>query len=142
MTADNQAMDLHERTGAVLADERGLIIGWIGKLVLGFVVVGIVIFDAGSILVNFFTLDSTADEIAIELSLRVGTGTSPTSRELERSAQELATQAEARLLRVEIDSEKVVHVRLRRRADTLVVGRIGPIKDWARATADGRAGST
>jgi len=125
----------------VLANERGLIVGWIGKIAIAFIIAGVVIFDAGSILVNLFTLDSTADEIAIELSIRVGTGT-PNQQELEQSAKELATAADARLLGVEVDAEKVVRIRLRRRADTLVVERIGFIRNWALATADGQAGST
>lgn len=125
----------------MLANERGLIVGWIGKIAIAFIIAGVVIFDAGSILVNLFTLDSTADEIAIELSIRVGTGT-PNQQELEQSAKELATAADARLLGVEVDAEKVVRIRLRRRADTLVVERIGFIRNWALATADGQAGST
>jgi len=125
----------------VLANERGLIVGWIGKIAIAFIIAGVVIFDAGSILVNLFTLDSTADEIAIELSIRVGTGT-PNQQELQQSAKELATAADARLLGVEVDAEKVVRIRLRRRADTLVVERIGFIRNWALATADGQAGST
>jgi hypothetical protein len=134
-------MSLSRRSAGVLANERGLIVGWIGKIAIAFIIAGVVIFDAGSILVNLFTLDSTADEIAIELSIRVGTGT-PNQQELEQSAKELATAADARLLGVEVDAEKVVRIRLRRRADTLVVERIGFIRNWALATADGQAGST
>lgn len=135
-------MEVGKRFRAVVANEAGLIIGWLGKLVIGFLIVGVVIFDAGSILVNFFTLDSTADEIAIDLSLQVGQGTALSDRQLQENARALAEEAGARLLAVEVDTEKVVHVKLRRRADTLVVGRVGFIKNWARATADGRAGST
>jgi hypothetical protein len=134
-------MDGRGKTRRVLADERGIIIGWIGKIMIGLAITGVVIFDAGSILVNLFTLDSTADEIAIDISIQIGTGT-PTQREIEDTALEMATEAGARLLGVEVDAEKVVHVRLRRRADTLVVGRVSFIEDWARATVEGQAGST
>jgi hypothetical protein len=134
-------MDLRGRPDRVLSDERGIIIGWIGKIIIGLAITGVVIFEVGSILVNLFTLDSTADEIAIELSIQVGTG-NPSQHEIEQSAQEMATEAGARLLRVEVDAEKVVRIRLRRRADTLIVGQLSFTKDWARATAEGQAGST
>lgn len=120
-------------------DERGIIIGWLGKLAIGFVLVAIVIFDGGSILVNFFTLDSTADEIAVQLTTDVGSGTLSLTT-LEPQARILAQDAGARLVSVTIENN-IVHITLRRRAKTLVVGRIGPIKDWARATADGQAGT-
>ena len=120
-------------------DERGIIIGWLGKLAIGFVLVAIVIFDGGSILVNFFTLDSTADEIAVQLTTDVGSGTLSLTT-LEPQARILAQDAGARLVSVTIENN-IVHVTLRRRAKTLVVGRIGPIKDWARATVDGQAGT-
>ena len=123
----------------IRSDERGIILGWFAKLALGFVLVGLVIFDGGSILVNFFTLDSTADEIAIELTTDAGSG-ALTLTELEPRARTLAAEAGARLVSVSIDNN-IVYITLRRRAKTLIVGRIGPIKDWARATADGQAGT-
>lgn len=124
---------------AIVTDERGFIIGWLGKLLIGFVVVAIIIFDGGSILVNFFTLDSTADEIAVELTTNVASGTL-SATDLEPRARALAKEAGARLVSLSVEGT-IVHVTLRRRAKTLVVGRIGLIEDWARATADGQAGA-
>lgn len=126
----------------VLRDEHGLILGWLGKLVLGFIVVAIAIFDGGAILINFFTLDSTADEIAIKLTTDT-LGRSFTSQAtLESEARALAKEAGARLVSVSVDNSKRIHLVLRRRATTLVVGRIPPIADWARATAEGEAAAT
>ena len=125
----------------LLADERGFIIGWLGKLLIGFVVVGVVVFDGGSILVNFFTLDSTADEIAIKLTVGVTPG-SLRMEIVEPQARQLAAEAGARLVNVTVDpTGNNVRVTLRRRATTLVVGKIGPIEDWERATAEGQAGT-
>ena len=123
----------------LLRDERGVIVGWFGKMLVGFIVVGIAIFDGGSILVNFFTLDSRADEIAVELT----TGVSPGSLSLtsiEPQAREAARESGARLISVTIEGN-IVHVTLRRRASTLIIGRIGPLENWTRATADGQAGT-
>lgn len=123
----------------LIRDERGLIVGWFGKLLIGFVVLGVVIYDGGSILVNFFTLDSRADEIAVELT----TGVSPGSLSLssiEPRAREAARESGARLISVTIEGS-IVRITLRRKASTLLVGRIGPLEDWTKATADGQAGT-
>lgn len=131
------------RIGTIAGDERGIIIGWLGKLIIGFVIVGILIFDAGSILINFFTLDSTADDIARELVLT--SSTTPgglNDREIEAQAEELATAARAKLVSVELDSENnVVVVNLKRTADTLVVERVGWIDQWGEASSEGRHGT-
>ncbi len=129
------------RSRMVANDERGIILGWIGKLMLGLAITAVVIYDAGSILINFFTLDSKAEEIAIVLTTNIDV-TTLKAQEIQDEALALATEAEARLVEVEVDTTaRVVRITLRRRADTLVVGRISFIKDWARATAEGEAGT-
>lgn len=122
-------------------DERGFIAGWLVKLVVGLAVLGIVLFDAGSIVVNYFTLDSTADEVAVAVSLGVGSGTAQNLNALIPIAEEVAQRHDVKLVAATIDAEGVVHVKLRRKANTILVGRIGPLKDWARATVEGQAGT-
>lgn len=132
---DNQSKMITHRD--FIADERGLILGWFGKLALGFALLAVVIYDGGSILVNFFTLDSRADEIAIELTTGVTPGTL-TLANVEPRAREAARESGARLISVTIE-DKTVRITIRRRASTLLVGRIAPLEDWARATAEGKA---
>ena len=135
-----------------IRDERGIVADWLVKLVIGFAIFGVIAFDAGSILVNYFTLDSGADDVAIAVSTTVGTSSSA-SQYTDQEIRDLAkneVNAEdggvdgARVSKdgTEIDDAGVVHIRLRRVADTLVVKRIGAIAKWARATADGQAGTT
>lgn len=126
----------------VVSDERGFIVSWLAKLAIGFVLTAVVLFDAGSIGVNFFTLDSTADDIAVALSVDIGPGQNPTPDQLRTTARALAKEAGARLVSVDLSPEGSVVVVIRRRADTLLVSRIGPLKDWALSTAEGRAGTT
>jgi hypothetical protein len=119
-------------------NERGFIVDWLVRLAIWFVIVAVVLFDGGSILINFFTLDSTADEIAVQVttdalasSMRVET--------VQPQAAELAAAAGAELVGVRVEGN-IVYISLRREADTLVIGRIGWIEDWARATVEGQAG--
>lgn len=134
-----------------IRDERGIIADWLVKVVVGIALFGVIAYDAGSILVNHFNLDSGANDVAIAVSTTVGTGsaTNYTDSEIFELAK-AEVEAEdggvegARVIRVgtRIDETGVVHIRLRRLADTLIVKRIGAMESWARATADGQAGTT
>lgn len=119
-----------------------MIVGWLVKLIVGLALAAVVVFDGGSILVNFFTLDSTANDIANAVATDMASGTNPTSKALEDKAETLAEEANAKLLEFEISGDDVVHVKLRRKASTLVVGKIDWIDHWARATADGKQGQS
>lgn len=136
----------------LIRDQRGIIADWLVKVVLGIAIFGVIAYDAGSILVNYFTLDSGADDVAVAVSTTVGTSGNAANYTDDEILQLAKAQVKsedggvkgARVLRdgTTIDEGGVVHVRLRRVADSLIVGRIGPIEKWARATADGQAGTT
>jgi hypothetical protein len=113
--------------------------GWLGKLLIGFILLAITVFDGGSILINFFTLDSRADEIAVQLTTNVSPGTLSVAT-LQPQAAQLAKDSGAHLVNLRVEGN-LVFVTLRRRANTLVIGKIGPIADWARATVEGQAGT-
>lgn len=118
-------------------NERGVIGDWIIKVVLMLAVIGVAVFDIGAIAVNSFGLNSTATDIANEIA--PAPGELLTQQSVEREAAELATNARARLVKVTFDrANNTVSIRIRRRADTLVIGRIGPLEDWTRATAEAR----
>jgi hypothetical protein len=132
-------------------NEQGIIADWLVKVVIGMVVFGVILFDVGAILVNFFTLDSAADDVAVAVSTDVGAGevNQFTDQEIFKIVKEVVDSPDngvqdARVLRrgTGIDDEGTITIRLRRVADTLVVGRIGAIEEWARATSNGRAGTT
>ena len=132
-------------------NEHGIIADWLAKFVIGLVVFGVILFDVGAILVNFFTLDSAADDVAVAVSTDVGAGeiNQFTDQEIFKMVKEVVASPDngvqnARVMRrgTGIDEEGVITIRLRRVADTLVVSRIGAIEDWAQATTNGRAGTT
>lgn len=135
-----------------IRNEGGIVGDWLIKLVIGFAIFAVIAFDAGSIMVNHFTLDSGADDVAIAVSITVGSSERAPTNYTPQEIRELAlaeVNAEdggvegARVLRegTDIDDAGIVHVRLRRVADTMIVKRIGALADWARATADGQAGT-
>ncbi len=125
----------------IVGDQRGIIVGWLVKIVVALAVFAVIAYDAGSILVNYFNLDSKAEEIAVDLSTEIASGTQFPAQTLEGRARAAAQASGARLIRAELDEDGVLHIELRRRAKTLVVERLSPIRDWARATVDATAGT-
>ena len=122
-----------------LSNERGVIIDWLGKTVLLMALFGVLLFDGASVTVNYLGLASTAEDIAAAVSTDVTGSSTADAVALEDEARVLAREAGARLVAAELDTQGVVHVKLRRRAKTLILGRVGPTEKWTRATASARA---
>jgi hypothetical protein len=130
-------------------DESGIIVSWFVKVGIFLAVVGVILFDAGSIVVNAFTLDSTADEIAIAVSLTVDQA--PPSAWTDEEVFELAktelqgkTLERTRLLRKGTTVDQAtgnVHIRLRRRANTMVAKYFGFLEPYTISTGNGQAGT-
>jgi hypothetical protein len=126
-----------------LSDERGILVSWLVKLLIGLAIAGLLLFEVGAIAVNTFTLSSSANDIAIALSTSVQTSgvANPNIAQLEGQAKDLAKEAGARLVDVEVDTaDRIVRVTLRRRAETLLVQRFSAIAGWGRAEAEGQSG--
>jgi hypothetical protein len=121
-------------------DERGVIATWIARILVWFAIVGVVLFDAGAIVVNYVGLESTTRDVANTLARDiVNMSAAPNSFQLTSSARELTSAAGARLVDVSIDPEGILHVRTRRSANTLVVAHVDALRKWGRATATARA---
>ncbi len=136
-----------------MRNEKGVVVSWLVKMVIGFAIGGVIIFDAGSLATNFFGLDSAADEVANQIASEVATGGAspsdlnalractkrPSSSPLCTQLQEKVKEHDAKIVKVTVDLKGDLKVRLKRTADTLVISRIGFIEDWGTATAEGRA---
>jgi len=123
------------------SDERGVVLDWFLKLAVVGGMLAVILFDFGAIAVNTVGLESTVDELAHSLSVSVADDTlnAVDNAALVEAARPTAQLAGARVVKVTVDIEGRVHIRIRRRADTLLVARIGPLHHWAVATADGSA---
>ena len=120
-----------------------VIVSWLIKLVVGFAVAGVLVFDLGALAVNFFGLDSTAQEMAHQLATDVvDRGIENRPDEVKLRAKELAETAEVKLRKVRIDGDGVIHLRLSRQAETVVLSRIGALDDYTTATADATSGTS
>jgi hypothetical protein len=120
-------------------DERGVILSWFAKVLAGFAVASLILFDLGAIAVNYVGLDSTADDIvntlARDMSAEAAPSTSPQALE---EARRLARDSGARLLTFRIDPEGLIHLKIRRSARTVLAGRVEALRDYTRATVSAR----
>ena len=143
--ADNQYVS---RPG----DESGVIISWFVRVALVLAVIGVVGFDVGSIVINTVTLDSAANDVAVSISVDIAQLPGEPSVVADAQIYALAVEyvkdksngvAGARVLKrgTEVDDAGIVHVRLRRRANTVVTKLISPLEKFTIATGDGQAGT-
>lgn len=137
----------------MMRNESGVVVSWLVKVLIGLAIGGVIIYDAGAIALNFFGLDSAADEIANQVATDVATGGTaaadlnalrtcsrrPSSQPLCQSIQNKVAEHDAKLLKVTVDLENTLKIRLRRTADTVIVSRIGFLEDWGKATVEGQA---
>lgn len=130
-------------------DERGIVISWLVKILVGIALAGVVLLDAGAIVINYFTIQDTANQIAVAVAAEVGSGVPvvPNLRCTRRSADvacraafEIARDEGVRITSASFDQEGAFHVEVKATAKTIVVGRIGAIESWAKATASAEAG--
>ena len=125
-----------------ITDERGVVVDWLAKMILILGILGFLAFEAGSLAVNYFGLDSKANEIALEIATDIQDGALPETNDLviERAARALARDADAKLVAVTYDREAhLLHVTLKRSASTLLISRLGATEDWGVARSNGQA---
>lgn len=122
-------------TRTAARNEEGVVLTWLMQVALVIAVVGLVLFEAGSIAWNYFSTDTEAREIALELSTKIE---SVPASQLEEEARRLARQAGGRLVSLEVTDDSV-EVTFRREATTVIISRFDPIAGWGRASATGTA---
>lgn len=133
-------------------DESGIILNWFLKVGVVLAVIAVVAFDVGSVAVNNFTLSSSAEDVAVAVSITVSDSSRLPTTYSDFEIYNLAVAevddetngvAGARVMKMgtNVDDAGIVHVRLRRKADTLVAHWIGPLKKRIIAVANGQAGT-
>ena len=114
-----------------------MVASWLFRVVIVFALFGVIVFDAGAMAVNYFGLDSSANEIVYALRSDGTVASNPTR--LQEQARALASEEGARLVRAEVDAQGVLHVRIRRAAKTLVAQRIDALDKFTTPSASARA---
>jgi hypothetical protein len=124
-------------------DQSGVVLDWLARLILVGGLAAVVLVDTGAILVNRVGLESTADEVATEVStLVVEGGVSPADTyALEAAARAVARPVGAKVVRASVDPKGVFHIRLERVATTIALGHVGVLEGLLQTSASGRAGT-
>lgn len=126
----------------MIKDERGLITGFVIRMILGFAIMGVVLFDLGAVAVNIFSVDQNATTVAEGIIEQIATNDLDVSRprQVRREARRLAKVEGATLIDIEA-SRSAVTVELEKEAPTLILKRISAFRDWGVATAEVRTTS-
>lgn len=122
-------------------DERGILVSWLVRVVIVVALLGTVVFDAGVMVVNYFRLDGMARDVAVDLADQIDDRTLRFTdvRGLRRAAVEIIRPEKARIVSLEAQEDGTVIVELRREAPTILVRRIGALREYGRVTATARA---
>lgn len=119
-----------------LRDERaGIITGWLFKIVLSLAILGVALFEAGSVILAKVSVDRIAIEAADEAGLEYGRTRSSTKA--QQIAERVAGRQDAEVvgkIKVYRDLDQVT-VTVRKQATTLVLEKIGFLRRYTLQTA-------
>lgn len=130
-------------------DERGVVVRSLLAVLIVVSLLGILVYDGASIATNYFSLGNVAEDTVGKIAEIIQANrstqqpthctTAGSHRFLENvpwcaAARSEARSHDARLVKAYIDDTGVVHISMRRTANTLVLGRFGPTKKWVTAT--------
>lgn len=122
----------------LIHDERGIIVGWIVKLLVGLALFGVALFEAGAIIVSRVTIDRISIDAAQEAGLEYGR--SESTRRAREVAEDLVERNDAELIDLQVlNGGELVLVTVEKQAATLIADRIPGIKDWTTARATNTA---
>jgi hypothetical protein len=117
-----------------IADDRGgIVLGWLTRLAFFFSVAGLALFDAISIGVTATTVADQGSYAALQAS-EVWMTTKSVQQAYDAAVLAAAEENPANVVATrnfKVDEDGTVHLTMSRTATTLVIFRIGPIKDWA-----------
>jgi hypothetical protein len=115
-------------------DDRGIVINWLVKVALAFIIVGLILFEIGAVVIVRTTAGETASKAAIEAGFRYRD-----TRDVNRAAdvaREYVERQGAEFISYSVDPDGTTStVSVRKRAKTLFIQRIEPLKKFTVANA-------
>ena len=118
-----------------MSDQRGgIITGFLLRMVVVFAVLGLLVYEAGAIIVANVAVDGIAQDAAREAALHYD-GSGGSQDVAERECRQLARRAGAVCVDLTVRSG-IVTVVVRKQASTLLSQRIGALRSFTRPTAE------
>ena len=118
----------------LIRDERGLVVNWLIKVIIGFVIIGILLFEVAALLL----VRVRASDIAADAATEAGF-TYRDTRSEERASETAESYAEregAEFISLTVDEERrVITVTVQRTAKPLFIDRIEAFDRWITAEA-------
>lgn len=119
------------------SERGGIVTGWLFKLVLSFAIIGLVVYEAGAVVLSRVQVDQIAIDAAREAGFSYGKDGS--TAKAEKTAVAFAARSGADVVDFRIDRQnETVTVTIRKDASTLIIHRIGPFERFTKAEATQR----
>jgi hypothetical protein len=109
---------------ALRSDRGGIVTGWLLKLVLSFAILGLVVYEAGAVVLSRVQVDQIAIDAARDAGFSYGKDGSTAKAEQTAAAHAARNGAAVVDFRVDRQNETVT-VTVRKNASTLVIHRLG-----------------
>lgn len=118
------------------SETGGIVTGWIFRILVIMALFGVLLYEAGAVIVAKVSVDQTAGEAASEAGVAYGTAGLARAK---REAKRVANRNGARLVDVRrLPGREILEVTLSKEAPVLLIDRIGFLKDFASAEATKR----
>jgi Flp pilus assembly protein TadG len=137
-------LDQASRSRRLSSDRGDVIIGWFTKIVIILTLVGLAVFDGASVVTARLSAEDGADRAA-----RAASESWQTTHDLpsalaaaQASLQDSNNGTSVVTGSLRLDADGTAHITVRRRANTIVIGRIPPLRSWADVAATAIARST
>jgi hypothetical protein len=121
---------------AIKRNQDGVVVSWLMKLALFTAVAAFILLNAGAIVTNMFSLSDKADEIAISLSTTMA-GHTLSTYQLQQEGEQMASKSGAKLVKIWVDDQNVLHVKLKRAANVALIDRVKALKKFIVAKETG-----
>jgi hypothetical protein len=122
---------------AIHRNQDGVLVSWLMKLLAFTAVAAFVLLNAGAIVTNMFSLSDKADQIAVSVSTSMANDQGMTTYQAQTMAEKMASDSGARLIRLWVDGQNVLHVRLKRSAHVALIGDVHAFKKFVVAKQTG-----
>jgi hypothetical protein len=117
-----------------MLDDRGIVINWLVKVAVAFIIVGLILFEIGAVVIVRTTAGETASKAATEAGFRYR-DTGDVNRAADVAREYVESQG-AEFISYSVDPEGTTStVSVRKRAKTIFLQRIEPLKKYTVATA-------
>lgn len=120
--------------GSIPPNQAGVIVSWLAKLALILLILGLAVYEMGTVIYANYYAGEVASDAAGQANFEYRDKHS--SQEARRAAEAVVAEKNVTMVAFDIDtSKREISVTVEKKADTLFIHNIGPLRKYTTATA-------